>query len=222
MHTLDTIAKFYGTDKSSEIHNYCEKYEKYFKFNRHDIIKILEIGVYQGKSLLTWSDYFPNSTIIGLDIDPNCKQFQNEDKNIWIEIGSQNDYSFLKHIKEKWGKFDLIIDDGSHNNNDVIFSFTNLIDSINRSGMYVIEDTSCSYWQQYGGGYRKVGTVIEFFKNLVDDINFNGESLKNKEPYYARKETDLILQTIRENKNNIRLDLESITFLNGLILITKR
>jgi hypothetical protein len=222
MNILDTIAKFYGTDKSSEIHNYCEKYEKYLKFNRYDTIKILEIGVYQGKSLLTWNEYFPNATIVGLDIDSNCKQFENVDKNIWIEIGSQNDYSFLKYIKEKWGKFDLIIDDGSHNNNDVLFSFKNLIDSISCSGMYVIEDTSCSYWQQYGGGYRKEGTVIEFFKNLVDDINFNGDFLKNKEPYYARKETDLILQTIQENKNNIRLDIESVNFLNGLILITKR
>jgi hypothetical protein len=29
MRSLNTIAKSKGTDKSSEIHNYCEKYEKY-------------------------------------------------------------------------------------------------------------------------------------------------------------------------------------------------
>ena len=31
-------------------------------------LKILEIGIADGKSLLMWSDYFKNSTIIGIDI----------------------------------------------------------------------------------------------------------------------------------------------------------
>lgn len=222
METLDNIAKLYGTDKSSDIHNYCEKYEKYFKFNRYNPIKILEIGVYRGDSLLMWKHYYPKSTIIGIDIDYNCVKYQNEDKDIWIEIGSQNNHLFLNSIIKKWGKFDLIIDDGSHINSDVIFTFKNLIDSLNKSGIYVIEDTSCSYWEEYGGGYRKDGTVIEFFKNLVEDINFNGDFLRNKEPYYARQEKYLIPQTIKQNKNNIRIDIESIIFLNSLILVTKR
>ena len=75
MGLLDTLAKYRGTDKSSEIHNYCEKYQKYIPFNRTDKIKILEIGVLDGKSLLTWKDYFYESDIVGLDINPTNSLF---------------------------------------------------------------------------------------------------------------------------------------------------
>ena len=46
MSTLDRLAKAYGTDKSSDNHNYCVKYEKYIPFKRYDKINILEIGVH--------------------------------------------------------------------------------------------------------------------------------------------------------------------------------
>ena len=58
MSTLNNLAIRYGTDKSSDNHNYCVKYEKYLTFNRYDKLNILEIGVLDGKSLLTWKDYY--------------------------------------------------------------------------------------------------------------------------------------------------------------------
>ena len=80
MSTLDNLAKSYGTDKSSEIHNYCVKYEKYLPFNRYDKLNILEIGVLDGKSLKTWKEYFYRSNILGIDITPECKQYEEERK----------------------------------------------------------------------------------------------------------------------------------------------
>lgn len=41
MRTLDKIAISKGTDKSSQIHNYCVKYEKWLPFNRLEPITIL-------------------------------------------------------------------------------------------------------------------------------------------------------------------------------------
>jgi hypothetical protein len=70
MRSLDKIAIHYGTDKSSYIHNYCVKYEKWLPFNRLEPITILEIGVLGGQSLSTWREYYPNATVVGLDIDP--------------------------------------------------------------------------------------------------------------------------------------------------------
>ena len=96
MSTLDQLAIKYGTDKSSLIHNYCVKYQKYLPFNQEDPIKLLEIGVLDGNSLLTWGEYFPNSSIIGIDINPGCKQYEKD--NIIIEIGSQVDEKFLKEV----------------------------------------------------------------------------------------------------------------------------
>lgn len=221
MQSLNNIAKFHGTDKSSEIHNYCEKYEKYFPFDRLEPLKILEIGVYDGKSLLTWKDYFPNSTVIGLDINEDCFQYEEKFKNIWIEIGSQNDVDFLNEIVRKWGPFDMILDDGSHMNNDIILTFENLINSVKTGGIYVVEDTACSYWEEYGGGYKKENTMIEYFKNLIDEVNFFGQYQETFWNVHARREDFLIPQSVYNNIQ-IRTDIESVNFLNGIIIITKR
>ena len=92
--------------------------------------KILEIGVWDGKSLLTWKDYFPNSTVVGIDIMDRCSEYTIPAKNIWVEIGSQNDLNFLKNVINKWGLFDMILDDGSHMNDDVIFSFKHWMNTV--------------------------------------------------------------------------------------------
>ena len=221
MQSLDKIAKHFGTDKSSEIHNYCEKYEKYFPFDRLEPIRILEIGVWDGKSLLTWKEFYPNSTVVGIDIMEECSKYTDKFKNIWVEIGSQNDIEFLREVICKWGPFDIIIDDGSHLNEDVIFSFKNLIDNIKTGGIYVVEDVACSYWEEWNGGYKKDNTMVEFFKNLIDDVNFMGELQENFWNVHARREDFLIPQII-DKEINIKTDIESVNFLNGIIIITKR
>lgn len=221
MRSLDKIAIHYGTDKSSYIHNYCVKYEKWLPFNRLEPITILEIGVLGGQSLSTWREYYPNATVVGLDIDPNCKQYESPENKIFVEIGSQDDIQFLEEVAKKWGPFDMILDDGSHMNNHIITSFNNLIDSVKPECIYVIEDSCTSYWPEYEGGFRSPDTAIEFCKNLVDDVNFNGQYQDTFWNVHGRREDFLIQQTVRTNIQ-IRTDIESINFLNGIIIITKR
>lgn len=221
MKTLDQIAIEKGTDKSSKIHNYCIKYEKYFPFNRIDPIKILEIGVLGGGSIETWREYFPNATIVGIDIDPNCKQFEDKNRNIFIEIGSQDDSIFINQVCQKYGPFEMVLDDGSHQNHHVIRSFELIFGSVKSQGIYVVEDACCSYWKEYGGKYRDHKTMIEYFKGLIDDINFDGLILFGYPNVHARRE-DWLYQKSEEVGLNIRKDIESINFMNSIILITKR
>ncbi|CAB4159108.1 AdoMet_MTases domain containing protein [uncultured Caudovirales phage] len=218
--SLDDIARRLGTDKSSEIHNYCKKYEKYFPFDRDSKIRILEIGVLDGQSLNTWSEYFYNAEIVGIDINPSCKQY--EGGRISVEIGSQNDRTFLEWLIQKYGNFDLIIDDGSHLQPDIITSFNVLFDSINSGGIYVVEDSVTSYWHEYyEGGLRRSGTAVEFFKDLADDASFHGQYQRTISNLGARREDSLIQQTLQLNLP-IRVDVESVNFLNSIIIITKR
>jgi len=219
MNSLDEIAIKNGTDKSSKTHNYCVKYEKYFNFNRNENLKILEIGVFNGESLRTWSEFYPNSMIVGIDIDERCIDYQSE--KIKIEIGSQIDEKFLNNVIEKYGEFDLILDDGSHQQSHMIKSFEILFPCVKKNGLYVVEDTCCSYWSEFEGGFRKSGTSIEYFKDIIDDVNFNGELLERYSPAYARKEDSLIAQT-NSKKYGIRTDIESLNFMNSMIIITKR
>lgn len=218
MKSLDEIAIYNGTDKSSLIHNYCVKYEKYLPFKRDDNLKILEIGVLNGASIKTWKDFYPNSEILGIDINVDCLKYEDTDNRILIEIGSQIDGDFLSRIIKKYGNFDLIIDDGSHMQNHIIYTFENLFDNLVEGGVYVIEDTACSYWGEYGGSLKGNNTSIEYFKKLIDHINFFGKKLQNN-IFHARREDWNIMELCSPD---CRIDIESINFLNGIIFINKR
>lgn len=221
MRSLDKIAKAKGTDKSSEVHNYCEKYEKYLPFNRLEPLTILEIGVLNGQSLATWREYYPFARIIGIDINPDCKRYENVNDGIHVEIGSQDDPEFLREVTNKWGPFDLILDDGSHMNHHVIFSFQHLFESVKPSGVYVIEDACTSYWPEYGGRPKGPGTIMEYFKDRVDEVNFGGE-WQETTSIHARREDLLIKQFERKGYNMIGTSIESLNFLNAIIIVTKR
>ena len=86
MSLLDKIGVECGTDKSSLLHDYLKKYEKYLPFDRETPIKILEIGILEGESLCVWKNFFPNSTIIGVDINPYCKKFESDNNEQKKEI----------------------------------------------------------------------------------------------------------------------------------------
>lgn len=219
MKTLDEIARYNDTDKSSEIHNYCEKYEKYLNFDREKPIKILEIGVLFGSSVKTWSEFYPNATIVGIDINSQCKSYEND--RIKIEIGSQDDINFLQSVVDKYGEFDMILDDGSHMQEHVLASFNFLFKHLKKGGTYVVEDSCCAYWPSFGGGLYVAGSSVEYFKKLVDDVNFNGYFCDNFEPNHARRE-DILGNSQYVKESGIRTDIESINFLNSIILVNKR
>ena len=76
-----------------------------------------------------WKNYFgPQINIIGIDIDPICKQY--ESNNTKIYIGDQTDENFLKSILNENEKPDIIIDDGGHTSNQQVSSFNFLYDGL--------------------------------------------------------------------------------------------
>lgn len=170
METLDQIAIKMGTDKSSNGHSYTKHYEAYFEPLRNLPIKILEIGVQTGASLRMWKQYFPKAQIYGLDYY-DCEPFI-EDR-IKIIQGAQIDPKVLEKVSAE-GTFDVIIDDGSHKNPDILASFEYLFPRMSIGGLYIVEDLNVTYW----GNTHNVGeqTVIPRFKELVDDVMARGKS----------------------------------------------
>jgi hypothetical protein len=144
MEHLDIIFNKYDTDKNTYFHNYTRQYHSLLNQFRDKPIKYLEIGVFNGGSLKAFREAFKNSTcILGLDINHTCKTHENVKNNIFIEIGNATDNDFIKNISDKYGFFDIILDDGSHVNKDVIKSFELLFPLLNDNGLYIIEDTIC-------------------------------------------------------------------------------
>ena len=60
--TLD--ASKYDTDKAAHTH-YLRNYEEYFRPLLERDIRLLELGVYHGGSLLLWRDYFARGLVVG-------------------------------------------------------------------------------------------------------------------------------------------------------------
>jgi len=150
--------------------HYFNIYDKHFSKFRNKEILILEIGVSQGGSLQMWKNYFgENAKIYGIDINPKCKDL--EEENIKIFIGSQTDRKFLRQIKQTIPKIDILIDDGGHTMSQQKTTYEELFDHIKDDGIYLCEDLHTSYNLQFGGGHKRSGTFIEYSKNFIDSLN---------------------------------------------------
>jgi hypothetical protein len=178
--------------------NYFEIYERYLERYRDKSINFLEIGVQGGGSLQMWKKYFgANSKIVGIDIDPNTKF---EEEQISVEIGNQSDKEFLKKVVKEHGPFDIIIDDGSHIQSDVLNSFFFLYPTLKRGGTYIIEDTHTAYFKLFQGGLKSDANSVSIFSNFVHDMN----SEYVDEPFVPQLK-----------------DLSSMSFYNSMVIFEK-
>ena len=159
-------------------------------------MNIFEIGVETGESLRMFSDYFHKSNIVGLDIE-------NKDYNIErVEIfcGDQSDKKILNRIIEKYKTFDVIIDDGSHKNKDVINSFNHLFPYLKFGGLYVIEDLQTSYIPNWGGdgvNLNNKKTTMNFIRSLADRMHY--QDIDN--PFYQKHDFDGLIEFVHIYRN---------------------
>ena len=131
--------------------HYLPAYESALSPFRSRPIKMLEIGVARGGSLQMWRRYLhPESTIVGVDIDPTTRQFDDPPRRTHVRIGSQTDISFLRDVVNELGPFDVILDDGSHMNSHIAQTFRHLFPyGLAPGGVYVVEDLHSNYWRPY-------------------------------------------------------------------------
>jgi demethylmacrocin O-methyltransferase len=181
MKTLDEIAIHRGTDKASihptGAHDYARHYDEVFSPLRKDPLKILEIGVGGGESIMTWLDYFPNATVFGVDINSNTNQWNSPDEDIvryrFVQ-GDQSSAAFWEtFLQNHHGDWDIIIDDGGHFADQVIQTYRSLWDSLRPGGLYCIEDIGVSYGA--GSVFLKEGwpSHIDFMRERLDWVNQN-------------------------------------------------
>jgi cephalosporin hydroxylase len=165
--TLDEIGLRYGTDKSSSHHDYLSFYESFMAPLRNAPITLLEIGVYQGASLSTWREYFPNAKIIGVDINVNCKQFETGD--IKIELADQSNVEHLARLAATHGPFDIVVEDGSHLWEHQVTSLRTLFPFVRNGGYYIAEDLQTNYGSLQAN-YRGVAaeSCMDYLKKWLD------------------------------------------------------
>jgi len=159
---------------------HVDLYEEILAPYRQTATRVFEIGINKGGSIRMWKEYFPEATIFGLDSSKGVvrnMQAAKVDRVTALRL-NQNDRDQLQDFADTyglhaWEKFVIGIDDGSHYWEDQIKSFQVLWPTIKDGGLYVCEDTLNSYYTKAGNDGQ---SAIDYFKGLVNELNFHGDS----------------------------------------------
>lgn len=157
--TLDEIALDCGTDKNSLNHDYTPIYAAIFEPLRDAPITLLELGwggyrilgshetpgmimvdysppELGGESARMWRRYFTKATIVMVDVFPKT----NTVPGVELHQGDQTDTGFLNGLADRYGGFDVVIDDASHAPNSTAITHAALWPHVRDRGYYIIED----------------------------------------------------------------------------------
>ena len=126
--------------------NYFWVYDRYLAPWRNKPVKMLEIGVQQGGSLELWRRYLGDqATIVGIDHEP---RFAFKAPGIHVRIGDATDRDFLQTVLDEFGPFDIVLDDGSKIQDEVMVAWAFLYPRLTTNGVYICEDAYMSFISQ--------------------------------------------------------------------------
>lgn len=145
----------YGSDKDGS--GYSHLYSILFDNMKNEKLNVLEIGIgtmlegtcssmkgymqdtYKpGASLRAWQDYFINSNIYGMDIQPDTQFSEDRIKTFLVDSTKNNEVNEL--MSNLNIQFDIIIDDGWHWDEAQKDTLRNFFPYLKENGLYVIED----------------------------------------------------------------------------------
>lgn len=168
---LEKLGNKYQPTK--RLQNFLPYYWMHLRDIRLEIKRVVEIGVQTDKSIKMWEEFFPNAVIYGLDINPNCQQYEGDRRRILT--GNQADEDFCQQvIRETGGAIDIVIDDGSHKPEHQLKSFNLFFPALTDHGIYVIEDVGGCV-----GDTRLV--TVNTLKELIDSIMYWPKGLSPRE-----------------------------------------
>lgn len=151
---LEMLAAFYGTDKFT--HGYMPFYEQTLP---KTVNKILEIGCHKGASLKMWRAKYPEARIDTLDLFQEFP-IPNDIPSLYAWKADQTNVEILTVMRRN--KYDVIIDDGSHNSRDQLITFFALACP---GTYYYIEDLHCQDEEYYSQELPMDMNAGHIFKN---------------------------------------------------------
>jgi cephalosporin hydroxylase len=165
-----------GTDKDTT-HSYIDVYEKLFTPIRSTAKNILEIGVQTGQSIMLWSSYFDDAAVYGLDINV-IPPILNKLKNVYCARANAYDVAYInENFVKNDIKFDVIIDDGPHTLQSMLFCAEHYTKLLSDTGILIIEDVQSIDWvphiiKAFPQEYQKYVTCEDRrnIKGRYDDI----------------------------------------------------
>lgn len=150
-------------------------YDTFFDRYRDNHVKMLEIGILVGSSMMMWDEYFTDLEYYGVDIFDASRFDSSRIKTI---IANQENMAELKALPKD---LDIIIDDGGHTMLQQQMTLKTLfVDHLKPGGTYILEDLHTSE-SQYSGthGSNSYNNTLK----LMNDLKHGRLSADNQ--YYV-------------------------------------
>lgn len=168
---LNELGVKYKTDKSDQYHNYLRKYEFFLEPYKTCEMNFLELGVFNGGSLNMWEEYFKKAYIYGVDINPNCKKYENARRKVIIcDLSKKESYDELKKLEPT-----IIVDDASHMWSHQIKALYYLFSSLTSGGIYIVEDLGTNFSERYVYNYDDASVSCYDLLQEIAKIVVSGE-----------------------------------------------
>lgn len=171
MRTLHDICIDKETDKNT-IHSYIDVYSDVLQSRRLSAKNVMEIGVKDGGSIIMWNEYFPSALITGIDINESTIP---QTEKIRLLVGDAYTTDFVKCLSDR--RYDVIIDDGPHTLDSMLFVAEFYSRLLSHDGILIIEDIQNFNWTQqikesFPVELRDKMYVLDrrLIKNRYDDI----------------------------------------------------
>ncbi len=142
--------------------------------------RVIEIGIWDGGSTALWYEALRPEKLVAIDLlergdSPYFRRYLDDrelrDRIVTHWGVNQADRLALLEIVDKdlGGKFDLVIDDGSHLYAPTRASFETLFPLLPPGGLYIIEDWAWEHWPEFQDP-KNFWAGEESLKLLVDDL----------------------------------------------------
>ena len=198
--------------------NYFDIYNNLFKKFVNKKITFVEVGIGNGGSLFMWRKFFgKKAKIIGIELNPEAKKL--EKFGFKISIGDQSDPHFWKSFYKKYGKVDILLDDGGHRNIQQISTFMESYSHVKPNGKIVVEDTHTSFMKKKGFKNPSKYSFINFSKLTVENMHrrnpmldkeLNNLSKKIESVFYYDSIVSINFGSKKQFKKTILLENDSM------------
>ena len=183
--SLDYLCSYYGTDKAEKYnngkgHGYTRHYIKHIKKFKDKKIKFLEIGCGAGISAAAFTKYLKKSTAYCLDVNLTYVKIKSKRINYYGLDSSNKRHmlNFLKKYNQKKNSFDFIIDDGSHNLSDQLFSLNFFFKHLKKNSLYIIEDYKFPNYFKRNNDVKEL-KISEIIKKIKSKKYFKSNIIEN-------------------------------------------